>query len=461
MGRRAVYVVDGEHYPPVLRAAIGELSSQGTQPLAIVVAGGGEKLADPTRAPDLGAPTVVPEWAESALPGLLQQHQPDVVIDLSGEPVVTPTRRNALAAICLARGVPYETPGWRVEPPDLPSVDARSSVAVIATGKRTGKTAISGALARHAGASGRDPTVVAMGRGGPPEPVVLEPGVDLSTLQLLEASRGGRHAASDFYEDAVTSGARTVGCLRVGDGPSGQVGHTNVPAGVEAALGRAGDLLILEGSGAALPPVMPHAAALIVPATANLRDLAAGLPLRMLLADIVLLTFAGKDAARRGAVDAVQAEVRRLLADLPESARPHGGSHPSVIATDFRPRPLEDISGRRVALVTTARAEVNERIATALEQDSGAQVVAASSSLANRPKLREDLQAMPEIDAVVVELKAAAVDTVMEWAQQRNVPAVVLDHQIVAADSDAADMAAHFDRLIKLADARRGRDGDD
>jgi len=106
MSRRAVYLVDGEHHPPVLRAAIADLTRQGVEAVAIVVAGGGEKLSDPERAPELGAPTTVPEWAEAALPGLLQRHEPDVVIDLSGEPVVTPTRRNALAAIRWAPASP-------------------------------------------------------------------------------------------------------------------------------------------------------------------------------------------------------------------------------------------------------------------------------------------------------------------------------------------------------------------
>jgi len=332
---------------------------------------------------------------------------------------------------------------------------------VIATGKRTGKTAISGALARHATARGLDPTVVAMGRGGPPEPIVLEPGVELSPGRLMEAARGGSHAASDFYEDAVTSGARTIGCFRVGDGPAGEVGHTNVPAGVAAALERPGELIILEGSGAALPPARPHAAALIVPVTAEPRELAASLPLRVLLADVVFLTFAGPDASGSGALDAVRTELDRTLSALPESARPNGGEHPRVIATDFRPRPLEEVSGRRVAVVTTAAGAANERIAGFLEEDSSVEVVATSSNLAHRPRLSEDLQAMDEVDAVLVELKAAAVDVVMEWAQHRGVPAIVLDHEVVAATPDGIEPAEEFDRLIELADARSGSAGDD
>lgn len=460
MGRRAVFLVDGEHHPPVTRAAIEALAEAGTEPVAILVAGGGEKLADPERAPDLGAPTTVPSWAEAALPEVLERHDPDVVIDLSGEPVVPPTRRHALAAIALAAGVPYETPGWRVRPPDMPPVTARSTVAVLATGKRTGKTAMSGAFARHAIARGREPTVVAMGRGGPPEPTELEPGADLSRERLLEVVRGGGHAASDFYEDAVTSGARTIGCYRVGDGPAGEVGHTNVPDGVALALERPGDLLVLEGSGAALPPARPHSAALIVPATASPRDLAAGLPLRMLLADVVLLSFAGPGSAAPDRLAAVREEVERLLSDLPEAARPNGGPRPPVVPTDFRPRPLGDVSGRRIGLVTTASRAVNERMARSLEERFGAEVVASSGHLADRPRLREDLEAMEGIDAVLVELKAAAVDVVMQWADRRGILSIVLDHEAVVVDPASEDLARQFDRLIDLADERSGSGGD-
>lgn len=465
MGRRAVFVVDGEHHPPVTRAAIRAMAEEGTEAVAVVVAGGGEKLADPQRAPDLGAPTTVPEWAEATLPELLRRHEPDVVVDLSGQPVVPPTRRNLLAAIALAAGVPYEAPGWRAEPPELVPVRERSAVAVLATGKRTGKTATSGALARHAMARGREPTIIAMGRGGPPEPTVLEPGTDLSPARLLEVVEEGGHAASDFYEGAVTSGARTVGCFRVGDGPTGQVGHTNVPAGVDAALERPGDLLILEGSGAALHPARPHAVALLVPATAPPRDLAAGLPLRMLWTDLVLLTFAGPDGGDPGRAAAVREELDRRLSAIPDAARPLGGGRPPVVATDFRPRPLEDVSGRRVALVTTAAPAATAGMARSLEERFDVEVVGASSQLADRPRLREELEGMGTVDAVLVELKAAAVDVVMRWADGRGVPPVVLDHEAVAVDPETGEpdpdvLPAQFDRLIDLADGRRRAAGE-
>jgi len=113
--------------------------------------------------------------------------------------------------------VPYEGPDFRFEPPVFVPVDL-PTLAVIGTGKRVGKTAVTGHVARRLALSS-DVVVVAMGRGGPPEPevVTVPPTVD----SLLALSRAGRHAASDHLETALVAGTPTVGCRRCGGGPSG------------------------------------------------------------------------------------------------------------------------------------------------------------------------------------------------------------------------------------------------
>ena len=63
--------------------------------------------------------------------------------------------------------------------------------------------------------------VVAMGRGGPPEPELIAGGARLGPAELLAASRAGRHAASDCYEDAVLAGVTAIGCRRCGGGLAG------------------------------------------------------------------------------------------------------------------------------------------------------------------------------------------------------------------------------------------------
>ena len=78
------------------------------------------------------------------------------------------------------------------------------TLAVIGSGKRTGKTALAGHWARLLAA--HDPVIVCMGRGGPAEPLLAEP--DTSLDDLLALADAGRHAASDYLEDAVLAGVQ-------------------------------------------------------------------------------------------------------------------------------------------------------------------------------------------------------------------------------------------------------------
>src|SRR5205807_8496622 len=114
-----------------------------------------------------------------------------VVVDLSDEPVLGPAERFRLASRALALGLPYVGADFRFDPPALEPFPL-PSVSVIGTGKRVGKTAVAGQLARLA-AAGRDVVVVAMGRGGPAEPEPAEAGP--GPAELLERSRAGYHAA--------------------------------------------------------------------------------------------------------------------------------------------------------------------------------------------------------------------------------------------------------------------------
>ena len=52
----------------------------------------------------------------------IERHAPDVVLDLSDEPVLGPRERFALASRVLALGLPYEGPDFRFDPPTGVSV---------------------------------------------------------------------------------------------------------------------------------------------------------------------------------------------------------------------------------------------------------------------------------------------------------------------------------------------------
>ena len=90
-----------------------------------------------------------------------------------------------------------------------------------------------------------------MGRGGPPEPEVAKVAPDIDAL--LELSRAGRHAASDYLETAALAGVETVGCRRCGGGLAGAVSISNVQQGAKVAVELDPELVLFDGSGAAHP----------------------------------------------------------------------------------------------------------------------------------------------------------------------------------------------------------------
>jgi cyclic 2,3-diphosphoglycerate synthetase len=309
-----------------------------------------------------------------------------------------------------------------MEPVDVPTL------AVIGTGKRVGKTAVTGHVARSLSAS-YALVVVAMGRGGPPEPetVLVPPTVD----SLLEQSRAGRHAASDHLETAVVAGVTTVGCRRCGGGLAGAVAVSNVLEGVAVARSLSPDLVLLDGSGAALPPVAA-ARRILVTSAGQPRDVAAGYlnAYRARIADLVLVAMAEPDAPHGPLAEAMRAHVRPGT---------------PVLRAVVRPRPLEPVSGESVAFFCTAPPAGHERLAGHLEEAHGARVTHVSGNLADRARLREDL-ARTDADVYVVELKAAAVDVVVEEARRRDVRVVLAANDVVPVPGELS-LDAELERL--------------
>jgi len=397
---RAVAVIDGEHYPPVVRDALAELPHE---IVACVLVGGTEKLRG---GESYGVPLV------PSVEAAIAEHAPDVVIDLSDEPVLGPPERFRLAARVLACGVPYEGADFRLDPPRFDPIRT-PSLAVIGTGKRVGKTALTGHVGRVV-SRGRKVVVVAMGRGGPPEPELVE--ARPAVADLLELSRAGRHAASDHLETAALTGLPTVGCRRCGGGLAGAVGLSNVLAGVRRAEELAPDLLVLDGSGAAIPPIAADRRILVVGGHQDV-GVASGYlnPYRALLADLVVIAM-----AEDGLPHADLADVYRTL------TRPGV----PVVRAVLRPRPLEDVRGERVAFFGTAPAAQHDLIARHLEDTFGARIAHVSGSLSDRAALARELTQV-DADTFVVEIKAAAIDVVAEHADRRGVRLVLAGNDVV------------------------------
>jgi cyclic 2,3-diphosphoglycerate synthetase len=354
---RAVALIDGEHYAPVVRDALRALPYEW---LGAILVGGTEKLRE---GGDYGVPLVA-DFGDA-----------EVVVDLSDEPVLGPEERMRWASRALAAGLPYIGADFRFDPPVFEPFDL-PSIAVIGTGKRVGKTAVTVHLARLL-ARDREVAVVAMGRGGPPEPelVTAPPTVD----ELVARSRAGRHAASDHLEIAALAGVPTIGCRRVGGGLAGAVFTSNVAAGARVAANRNPDVVVFDGSGAAIPPVAVDRRVLVVG--------------RGQRADDYLNTY------------------RRLISDV------------VIENAELRLRATAPLVGR-VAVFTAGTTEVSH-----LEAD----IVHVSSNLGNRIALVDDLV---EADTYLVELKGAAIDVVAEHALAHGIGVVLAGNDVVAPDLD-------------------------
>ena len=400
---RVIVLLDGEHHPSVVRDAIA-----GIEPVGAVWCGGEEKvprevLDDPVA--HYGIEFDPDEPREDALRRLAPGAT--TVVDLADEPILAADAKLRLASLALHLGLAYETPSESFEPPRYEALDfAGPVIAVTGTGKRTGKTAVSCHLAGVLGARGRSPAIVSMGRGGPPEPVVARPDVTLEDLEALASE--GRHAASDYLEDAVLARVPTVGCRRVGGSLAGVAHQTNMVAGARLAAALDGiDTLILEGSGACVPPVEADATVCIVGDPAD--ALGALGPYRLLRADLVL------------AMRDVPPELTELCPAL-------------VVPVRLQPEPAEPLeAGARVAFFSTGEGDC-----------LGLEPVVTSRNLARRGELAADLERAERegCDVYLTELKAAAVDTVAAHARRAGARVVFVRNRVIADDTDLDELLA-------------------
>jgi cyclic 2,3-diphosphoglycerate synthetase len=369
---KAIAIVDGEHYPDVVRDALAELPYEF---VGVMLIGGTEKLRGE---PDYGAP-IVEEPGDAS-----------VAVDLSDEPVLDPQTRLALASRFLALGMAYVGADFRFDPPTFHPFEL-PSIAVIGTGKRVGKTAVTAHIARLL-ARDREVMVVAMGRGGPAEPELVSTPPTLDDLVAL--SRAGRHAASDHLEVAALAGVATVGCRRAGGGMAGAPFSSNVLEGARIAAALEPDVVVFDGSGAAIPPIATSARVLVA------HDLSGLNRYRALVSDL-LLTMSEGLAEQEGA-----------------------------LRFELRLRPSEPLEGR-VAVFTAGP------IATS---HLDAEIVHVSQNLARRDALRDELADL-EADTYLIELKAAAIDVVAEHALARGARVVLAENEVVAPGLDEAILA--------------------
>jgi cyclic 2,3-diphosphoglycerate synthetase len=270
-----------------------------------------------------------------------------------------------------------------------------------------------------------------MGRGGPAEPELLSTPAEVTDSYLRARALDGRHAASDHFEDAMMGRVVAVGCRRCGGGMAGKPFYSNVPEGAAIACAQEADVVIFEGSGAAIPPVGMDSVMLAAAATQPLPYILGYLgPYRLLLCDLLVVTMCEEIL--------VSSEKLRKLIDGVCSINPEV----KVVKTVFKPRPLGELRERKVFLTSTAPPEAIGRQVRHLADEYGARIVGSSANLAGAR----------EAEVLATELKAAGVDTVSLFAKENNKELVYLENLPVAIGGD--DLEGEIDHLAALARQR-------
>jgi cyclic 2,3-diphosphoglycerate synthetase len=228
---------------------------------------------------------------------------------------------------------------------------------------------------------------------------------------------------------------------------AGQVYFSNVPEGALKANEVPGKFVVMEGSGTTFPPVHTDARVVLVHAAQPMEYFGSFFgPYRVGMSDLAIVSMCEPPMARLEKVAEINSALRAANPDI------------TIANVVFRPRVLGDLSGRKVMLVMTAPPQVmDSRVVPYLEENEDCSVVGWSSNLSNRPRLRQDLDRhLADADAVVVEVKAAAIDVATKEAMARGLDVVYMDNEPVVVGGDVDDLATACTDLAREAVVRFG-----
>lgn len=405
--KNLIVLVDGEHYPQVTYDAVAMLKKIYPGNFkGIIFLGGTEKLVISNLGDFFGEEVYTIKGIDIDFKTALEYFKPDIVYDLSDEPVVDYIIRMKIASFCLANKCSYMGPDFlfSYEKEDMHCI--KPTLSIIGTGKRIGKTAVSSYISKIYTRQNVNVCVVAMGRGGPESPQIIRGDkIDITPEYLLGISNKGMHASSDYIEDALTSKSITVGCRRCGGGFGGKIFMSNIKEGIDIAVKLNPDLIIVEGSGASIPDVETDASICVIGAGQSWENIIGYLGIyRIISADLIIITMCEEPLADRDKVIFLEKEIKKI------------NSKAKIIKTVFRPQPLSDIGGKKIFIAMTANKIIESIIKNYVESNFNCNVKQMSFNLGSREKLRKDLEKNRDYDTILTELKAAAVDVLTDYA---------------------------------------------
>lgn len=438
-------LIDGEHYLSNLQESLEKIAEYQNIRYLIFI-GGTEKIGSPADV-QKALPYPVFFAAKKERPDIkkigdiIKKHPVKTVLDLSDEPIMNYMIRFEVACQVLRQGAIYQGSDFEFKPLDFKKILTKPSLSIWGTGKRIGKTALGGLIGRVLKACGMKPAIVTLSRGGPRKPIIVRGDkINIDLKYLLDIDAQGMHASSDCFEDALTAGIPTFGCRRCGGGFAGKSVVTVLEEGARMAEKASYvKTVILEGSGASIPEVKADKIILLMDMTQPIEILEGYMtPLRLLYADIVLLTMCEDFLASQSKINRVIRFIRRI--------------NPSVrIATTvLRPFPLGSIKGKNIFLATTAPKKTLPFLKKYLEKTYDCKIKGISANLANRKKLLKELKSIKNVDLVLTELKAAAIAVAAKEAKKAGLNTVLMDNHPVIANKggDIKNLEKEIRRLV-------------
>lgn len=408
--KKIVALIDGEHYPQINLDAISLLKKFFPGSFGgLIFLGGTEKLLSADLEEFYGCRVIELKNIHIDFLPALDVLKPDIVYDLSDEPVVNYFTRMQIASFCFIRACSYMGPDFYFEYEPKRITLSKPSLMIFGTGKRIGKTAVSAYISKEL-SRWKKICIVAMGRGGPEKPQVLKGSeIKITPDYLLSISRKGLHASSDYIEDAMFTNLDTVGCRRCGGGFGGKFFLSNIDEGVKLAEKINPEIIVVEGSGASIPPVRSDYNICVIGANQDWQGIVGYLGIyRLVISDMVFMTMCEEPVSQIENVDYLTEKILELKKDA------------KIIKSVFRPEPLYSLKGRKVFLVLTANRSAEYNIRNYLEEKHGCSVVKTSFNLSDRKKLYNDLNSFNDYSMLLTELKAASVDVVTEYAVSKK-----------------------------------------
>ena len=184
-----------------------------------------------------------------------------------------------------------------------------------------------------------------MGRGGPREPELVE-----TQPERRRPARALAHRTPCRLRPSRDGGAlpasSTIGCRRAGGGLAGAVFDSNVAAGAELARSLEPDVVVFDGSGAAIPPVATSARILVTTAGARPRRVSESVPRRDLGSRRRHRRRPRRRRPRRACACAQMQPLRRAAAPPSSRRAPRPVEH---LDAEHRPRLPQPREPRRVA----------------------------------------------------------------------------------------------------------------